>query len=365
MDINQYNNINKNNLTTEVKKLWVEKVIDWYKKNKRDLVWRNKENQNFYSIWLSEVMLQQTSVSTVENYFIKFKKKWPDLDSFFRADLEEILFVWQGMGYYGRAKNIFKTLQILKKKKNPEFLSHEELLKLPGIGTYTAASISAILNDDNYAVVDGNIKRIISRCFKINYEKKDGMKFLNLKAQELTPNKGNKYYCQSLMDIGSTICKPTKPKCKICPLASFCDFFVNSRKEVKLSKVPKKLKIGTTFIFINKDSFFLEKSQDKLLNGLIRFPLSELLILNNDEKIKNKRRDFIIKELKNIKNVKSYEELGEINHKFTGFDLNLNIVRVLLSNKNVKYNGIWLDEKNIYRYPLSKLMVKILGEVFK
>ena len=115
-------NNTKNNLTSKVKKLWAKQVIEWYQKNKRDLVWRSKENQNFYSIWLSEVMLQQTSVKTVESYFIKFKQKWPDLDSFLNAKLDEILFIWQGMGYYQRARNIFKTLQILKNKKKMKLL---------------------------------------------------------------------------------------------------------------------------------------------------------------------------------------------------------------------------------------------------
>lgn len=358
-------NNTKNNLTSKVKKLWAKQVIEWYQKNKRDLVWRSKENQNFYSIWLSEVMLQQTSVKTVESYFIKFKQKWPDLDSFLNAKLDEILFIWQGMGYYQRARNIFKTLQILKNKKKNETIGHEELLKLPGIGTYTAASISAILNDDNHAVVDGNIKRIISRCFNINYREKNGMKLLNLKAQELTPYIGNRFYCQSMMDIGSTICRPLNPKCKVCPLASFCDFFINSRKEIKLIVVPKKKKIGITYIFMNGNNFFLEKSKDKLLNGLIRFPLSKLIIIDNNKTIKKIRTDLINIELKTIQNIEGYEELGEINHKFTGFDLNLIIVKVLLCNKILRYNGIWLDEKKLYSYPLSKLMVKILGEVLK
>ena len=360
----EINNI-KNKLTSKVKKLWTNQVIGWYQKNKRDLVWRGKENQDFYSIWLSEVMLQQTSVKTVESYFIKFKKKWPDLDSFLNAKLDEILFIWQGMGYYQRAKNIFKTLQILKKIKIDKPLEYDELIKLPGIGTYTAASISAILSDENHAVVDGNIKRIISRCCNINYREKNGMKLLNSKAQELTPNTGNRYYCQSLMDIGSTICKPLNPKCKICPLVTFCDFFINQRKEVKLISVPKRKKIGITYIFMNGNNFFLEKSKDKLLNGLLRFPLSELVILNNNKKIEKIRTDIINNELKIIENIEHYEELGEINHKFSGFDLNLIIVKVLLSNKILRHNGIWLDEKNLYKYPLSKLMVKILEEVLK
>ena len=116
---------------------------------------------------------------------------------------------------------------------------------------------------------------------------------------------------------------------------------------------------------MNGNNFFLEKSKDKLLNGLLRFPLSELIIIDNNKNIKKIRTNIINNELKIIENIEHYEELGEINHKFSGFDLNLIIVKVLLSNKILRYNGIWLDEKNLYKYPLSKLMVKILGEVLK
>ena len=177
----------KNNTLTKEKNMWVNQVKDWYRENKRDLLWRKKENQDFYSIWISEIMLQQTGVKTVENYFIRFKKKWPTLELFYNAKIDDILFLWQGLGYYQRAKNIHKTLQILKRKKIRP--TYEELVKLPGIGDYTASSISAILNDENNAVVDGNIKRIISRSFNISSELRDFKKKNLSKSKRTYPFK--------------------------------------------------------------------------------------------------------------------------------------------------------------------------------
>ena len=228
-----------NNFTKE-KKHWINQILHWYNKNKRDLLWRKPENQNFYGVWISEVMLQQTNVQTVEKYFLAFKKKWPNFNSFLDANLNDILKIWQGLGYYQRAKNIHKTLQILRKKKINT--TYNELIKLPGIGDYSAASISAILNDQNHAVVDGNIKRILSRVFDIDSQSNKFNTQIYKKAKELTPNSGNGDYCQALMDIGATICRPREVECNICPLTKFCDFFITKKKILKKKSVSKKKK---------------------------------------------------------------------------------------------------------------------------
>ena len=179
-------------ITLAFKKAWQKKILDWYCVNKRDLPWRKKTNQNFYKIWISEIMLQQTTVTTVIPFYKRFLKKWPSLKSFFNATLEEILYEWQGLGYYQRAKNLFKAKEFLK--SNKLIIDSKNLVNIPGIGEYTSCSISAILKDESCAVVDGNIERIMLRVFGLNRSEKNFKKKIKFVAQKLTPLKNNKYY---------------------------------------------------------------------------------------------------------------------------------------------------------------------------
>ena len=352
---------NKNYNISNIKNIWQTKLEFWYKSNKRDLPWRKKENQDFYNIWISEVMLQQTGVKTVIPYFLKFKRKWPDWNSFLDATFDEILFLWQGLGYYQRAKNIYKTLQILKKNKKFIF-THNELIKLPGIGKYSAASISAILKNENNAVVDGNIKRIISRAFNIDVNKKDFIQIIDKIAQDLTPLKGNNLYCQSLMDLGAMICKPSNPKCIICPIKSICSFDFN-KKKVRTEK--KKInKFGIVFYVKYKNLIYLEKTSDRFLHGTVIFPFSDFFISDNQNNSQTKKKiieTWIVKIFK----VKDYKLLGYVKHNFTNFDLKLYIIEVILNNKRViRPNGMWLNENiGFDNYPFSILMKKVIKKV--
>lgn len=347
----------KNNTLTKEKNMWVNQVKEWYRENKRDLLWRKKENQDFYSIWISEIMLQQTGVKTVENYFIRFKKKWPTLELFYNAKIDDILFLWQGLGYYQRAKNIHKTLQILKRKKIRP--TYEELVKLPGIGDYTASSISAILNDENNAVVDGNIKRIISRSFNISSELRDFKKKIYLKAKELTPLKGNGDYCQALMDIGSTICKPVNPKCEICPIFNLCSFQKYNTKNIKKNIKKKIFKEALVFFIEHKNEIFIQKSDSNFLYGLMKFPTSNFEVVG--DKGKKKLNYNVIENY----GLNKYEliKFGYIKHKFTNFDLKLEIIKVNVNYKFYHPTGLWINENDFFNYPFSKLMVKVFDKV--
>ena len=207
-------------ITLAFKKAWQKKILEWYFVNKRDLPWRKKTHQNFYKIWISEIMLQQTTVATVIPFYKRFLKKWPSLKSFFNATLEEILYQWQGLGYYQRAKNLFKAKEFLK--SNKLIIDSKNLLNIPGIGEYSSCSISAILKDEPCAVVDGNIERIVWRVFGLNRSEKNFKKKIKIIAQKLTPLKNNKYYFQSLMDLANIICKSRIPNCFLCPIKKFC-----------------------------------------------------------------------------------------------------------------------------------------------
>lgn len=355
--------LNKNNCNISfLKNIWVNLLLEWYQKNKRDLPWRKLKYQNFYEVWISEIMLQQTQVKTVIPYFKNFLNKWPNLNSLLDANLDEILNVWKGLGYYQRAKNIYKTLKILKKRKIlPTYL---ELIDLPGIGKYSAASISSILRNESVAVVDGNIKRIISRVFNIEKNSSDFLKKIQLKAQELTPYSKTSEYCQSLMDLGSLICSPKKPKCEICPVNVYCDFFINEKNEARSSLKPQILKTGFAFYFEFNESFFISRLNGNFLHGLFSFPLSEFKLENDSSKILYSKKKFISSWLKKNGINKDFLEIASVKHNFSGFCLKLIIVKVELESiDEIKLNGKWVDKNSYIKYPFSKLMAKVFNKV--
>ena len=342
------------------KRRWEKKILDWYSTNKRDLPWRRKENQNFYRVWISEIMLQQTQVSVVIPYYHKFIFKWPTLESFYNAKLEEILFLWQGMGYYKRAENLYKAKELLKTKRNIT-VNYQSLLEIPGIGDYTSSAISAILNDDRCTVVDGNIKRIFTRVFKLN--KIDNLYDKNIRSIStyLTPKKKNGNYCQSLMDLANSVCKVRNPECKICPVEDLClskGFKLILRKSKKT-----KNKIAVAFIISYRDNFLVEKSSKKLLKNLFCFPLSD----SKDIDKKFLESDFLKKTVNDWLKIKklqvSYKLAGKVIHNFSHFRLKVLVVRLNLKSKFRLEDYFWLTMKELNDKPVSKLMLKIKEKV--
>ena len=341
------------------KREWEKKILHWYSLNKRDLPWRNKENQIFYKIWISEIMLQQTQVSVVIPFYSKFIKKWPTLEDFYKAKLDDILLIWQGMGYYRRAHNLFKAKEILKKNRNIT-ISSSFLRKLPGIGEYTSGAIAAILKDETCSVVDGNIERILKRVFNL----KSNDKFLKKKIREisalLTPNKNNGIYCQSLMDLANLICKVKNPKCEICPVFKYCESKgVLEFKEKKITTY----KVTVAFVISFEKTFLVTKNSKKLLQNLFSFPMNEFENFDKRFEIK-KYLDKSISEWtikKDIKNVHEY--IGEVNHKFSHFQLKVLIVKLRSLRKFKLNNFYWLTREELNERAISKLMSKIREKV--
>ncbi len=336
-----------------IKNDWCNDVISWYRENKRNLPWRKKKNQNFYSIWLSEIMLQQTNVNTVIPYYNKFKKKWPTLESFQSAEFEELMIMWQGLGYYRRAKNFFDASKILK---NYNLKNYNELVKIPGIGKYTASALMAILYDAKIGVIDTNITRIFSRVFSINFKVPSNQKLIEKIAYELAPSKNNRFYCQSLMDIGSLICKK-EPDCKVCPVNQYCDSLNLKQKNDEETKKPKINKIGVVFYIKYKNSVLTQKSDNNFLHGLLKFPLSDF------HEVSTKNRDFsqISLDFKKLSGLRTVgKEIGFVNHHFTNFYLQLLVVKIQLKSKNsIKLKGNWIDEFKLSDFPFSRLMEKV------
>ncbi len=259
-----------------------DKVLQWYDANRRTLPWRYESGQvaDPYRVWLSEMMLQQTQVDTVIPYFQKFTAKWPTVNDLARAELDDVLHMWQGLGYYARARNLHKCATMIAKQFDGVFPeSPEELAKLPGIGPYASAAISAIAFNVPATVVDGNVARIVSRVFGFSTPIQRNQKQIYDAAESLTPPLRAGDYAQALMDLGSGICTPRSPKCDVCPLHTDCKAYASDKPEQfpgKLIKPSIPTRYATAFICINDNQILLRKrTGEKMLHGLWELPGSD------------------------------------------------------------------------------------------
>lgn len=238
-------------------------LLDWYDRERRHLPWRAEPGQysNPYHVWLSEVMLQQTTVATVKSYFAKFLTKWPTINALAAASLEDVLKEWAGLGYYARARNLHKCAQTIAFELGNTFPNTEsELRKLPGVGDYTAAAIAAIAFDEPAVVVDGNIERVVSRLFRINEPLPKAKKQIKEATATITPPQRPGDFAQAMMDLGAGICTPKTPKCLLCPISAGCKAQKVGDMEKFPAKAPKKAKPTRRAI-----SFWLEHDGHVLL----------------------------------------------------------------------------------------------------
>jgi A/G-specific adenine glycosylase len=256
---------------------FVKLLLDWYAKNARELPWRSR--QSAYRTWVSEIMLQQTQVETVIPYFEAWMVRFPDIKSLAVADEQEVLALWEGLGYYSRARNMHRAARILVTELDGELpQTPEALQRLPGIGPYTAAAIASIAFGADVAAVDGNIRRVLSRLFNITVPARstEGEKIIWKLAQENLPAGFGGTYNQALMDLGASICMPANPSCDSCPVSRDCLAFelgVQEERPVKLprKKVPHYL---VTAAVIQRDGRVLlaQRHNNSLLGGLWEFP---------------------------------------------------------------------------------------------
>lgn len=256
-------------------------ICSWYAENKRDLPWRN--NVTPYSTWISEVILQQTRVSQGLPYYYKFIEAFPTVIDLAQAEEDTVLKLWQGLGYYSRARNMQKTAQIITRDYAGIFPSkYEQLIQLKGIGPYTAAAIASICTDEKVAVVDGNVYRVLSRYFNIHtpIESTEGKKHFNLLANELLEALPSSVHNQAIMELGALVCSPKKPNCDACPLHSSCESFHLKNTE-SLPQKSKKTKVRNRYFNYlilkdNQQNTLLSKRGEKdIWQGLYEFPLLE------------------------------------------------------------------------------------------
>lgn len=329
-----------------------KKIIAWYQKHQRKLPWRvyKSSSDRDYRVLLSEIMLQQTKVSTVIPYFNKFYKKFSTIKSLSKSRITSVLKLWQGLGYYQRARNLHQIAKIVSQKfggKLPD--SFSDLKNLPGIGDYTASAILSIAKNKPFIGIDGNVKRVISRIFFINYDSKlilNIEKKLNLMKVKI----GSSDLMQGLMELGALICLVKEPMCKLCPLKADC---ISYKKNMFVLKNKTRTVVKKYFyaLYAQKGSriLFTLNNKFKFLSGLINLPLIES---------KNKNYKTIIK--KNFKKVIIENIIdNSFNYRMSNFIMYIKILRTkkIIFDKK-KY--FWLDKKKLKNFTVSILTQKLL-----
>lgn len=340
-------------------------LIRWYDVNKRDLPWRNTSDP--YAIWLSEVILQQTRVDQGYSYYNKFIQRYPKVSMLAAADEDEVLKLWQGLGYYSRARNLHAAAKSIEENYNGVFPEeYKDVLKLKGVGDYTAAAITSISYNQPYAVVDGNVYRVLSRIFAVEepIDSSKGKKVFAELAQELLDDANAGLHNQAMMEFGALQCVPVSPRCDICPVSSMCLAYAQN----KVAQYPKKAgkqkvrnRYFNYFDIRHGKSMYLRKRSDKdIWQNLYELPLleaeKELTIeeLQKDEKFKilfETASNAKVQYIQRTKHVLSHQVIHAVFYK-------VDVSEIQLDKEYLKIRVDDIDD-----YPVSRLVHKYLEQL--
>lgn len=322
------------------------RLLDWYDRHHRELPWRVSPRARAagalpdpYRVWLSEVMLQQTTVETVKPYFSAFTERWPDISSLAAADGEDVLKAWAGLGYYSRARNLIKCAHALAAEHGGMFPDTEEgLATLPGVGGYTAAAVAAIAFDRPAAVVDGNVERVIARHAAIDTPLPAGKRDIRAVVQARTPGERPGDFAQAMMDLGATLCTPRRPACLACPVSEDCEGLATGDPEhlpVKAAKKDKPLRRGAAFVAVRDDAAVLVRKRggSGLLAGMTEVPTSNWTA-RIDGDVSTASAPFEAE----------WHTVGQIVYVFTHFELRLDVYRTDVSGRHAPEGYWWSGE---------------------
>jgi A/G-specific adenine glycosylase len=349
-----------------------KQLIDWYKVHRRPLPWRNTSDP--YCIWVSEVMLQQTQVKTVGPYYKKFLHRFPDVRHLARAELQDVLKIWEGLGYYGRARNLHKAAEIIVDRYGGDLPYDIKLFRdLPGVGEYIASAVLSIAFGQPYAVVDGNVKRVLARLKKIPVPANGpgSGKIFKDAAERLLAKEVSGTFNQAMMELGSVVCTPRSPGCSTCPVKGFCQAFESNKvgqypKRIKKSKIPL-FHIATGVVQKGRKVLITRRKPQGLLGGLWEFPGGK--VKNNETAEAACVRE--IKEEVNLK-VQAEEHITRVRHAYTHFKIVMDVYRCRYLEGKIRLNGpvdfrwIRLRETDDYPFPgANHKFIPLLKEQLK
>jgi A/G-specific adenine glycosylase len=337
------------------------KLLAWYDAHGRDLPWRVKghhsgERQDPYFVWLSEIMLQQTTVAAVREYFLKFIAKWPTVEALAAAELDDVLRGWAGLGYYARARNLHACAKVVVERHGGRFpADHAALLALPGVGPYTASAIAAIAFDGRHAAVDGNVERVVSRYYAIEVPLPDSKPLIREKAEALVPERRAGDFAQAIMDLGATICTPKSPNCLICPWTEDCAGRISGLAAELPRKAAKKAvptRRGHAFWIERSDgSVLLRRRPEKgLLGGMMEVPSSEWAAKLADF-------DSVVPFKAGWK-----KRPGKVTHTFTHFHLELTVWIAMAEDAQMS-DSRWVMRNELQGEALPTVMRKVVAHV--
>jgi len=330
-------------------------LIRWFRKNKRDLPWR--KNRTSYSVWISEIMLQQTTVKAVIPFYEKWMKRFPDVRSVAKASEQEILRMWEGLGYYTRAKNILKAAKIISAQFQGQFPDdYRDVIKLPGIGPYTAGAILSIAFQKLYPVMDANVRRVGRRILGlVSWDKKKEQELLNF-LKGMIPQKNPGEFNEGIMELGQTVCIAERPLCDKCPLTKFCIGFKKNIQDLIPGKATRKITEKKTFLalIVSQGKLLIVKRNKGLLKDIWGFP---------EFQEQGQIASFIKKE-----GGVDFAEIGKLKarvHHYTKFrdELSPFVYRVKKPFGRNTGNRRWVAFKDLENYPFPSIYRKILDEL--
>ena len=328
-----------------------EKLLEWYGKNARVLPWRDVKDP--YKVWISEIMLQQTRVETVIPYYERWMELFPTIEVLAAADLQQVLHTWEGLGYYSRARKISETARLVAAELGGVFpRSVEGLEKLPGIGPYTAAAIASFAFDQDTLPVDGNLSRVLSRLFDIGTElgSKEFLGEVRRVGMEILPAGRSSDFNQALMDLGSSICLPSSPKCAECPLAAHCGSIHDPESRpvrVAVAAIPTRSKLACA-AKRGELVLIVKRPEKGLLGGLWEFPAVECPEGDLGQFVAEMKKVYSL-------DVVLMREVGKIKHTYSHFHVMEGIWVCSVGLVEAGENTAWVAMEDLHKYPMGKV----------
>jgi len=343
-------------------KYFPQDLTDWYAKNKRDLPWRHTRDP--YKIWVSEIMLQQTTVSTVIAYYERWIKTFPTIHDLAKAPLQTVLKQWQGLGYYNRVKNLHKAaLVLINKHKGVLPKDPQAIRSLPGFGPYTTGSVLSIAYDIPLTIIDANVRRVVMRLLALPgaADTKQDLK-VNEFLLKILPARGVGNFNQALMELGALVCRRREPVCILCPLAKYCRAYKEGKQEIIPQTKKKSIKdIQAVIAIIKKgDHYFIQKRPSTgILADLWEFPGGKVHLRESKQKA-------LARELKEELGVqlKSSKHLFDVKHFYTQFRVNLSVFACSLDSRpKIDTTHRWVSFKDFSKYPMPSGSAKIVNKL--